>query len=665
VGGRRLPELPSGRISFSISVSSAMLISQQPTQATSAVGKVFQRIRRVYDKQIDGTGLALFRIVFCTVLLAEIGHIFYFRALIFDPIPFIVPAELDVTLPLVLWMGTALLLLLGLYTRPAAVANYGFSLLFFSSARTYTYMMTPVYVGLAFLFLFLPLGQCLSLDRLRRTLRYSTTRFRYNPPRTVSQLAYYVPIVLCLAFVYLDSTLYKLASPLWLKGLGMWLPLSMPFETQLNSSLILNNEFLVKALSYLTLAFEFFFLFLFPFRRYRLGLMVIGVGLHLGILLTFTFPLFAIGFGSLYLLMVPVSFWRRLVARHPGQERLTFYYDANCPLCARTRLVLEFFDTRPAIRFRTVQHDAALEPALQGLAHPTLLADVHSVDRQGRIYRGFDTYLQVLGAIFYLRPLSWLLRVPGVYHLGKAVYRFVARHRTTVPCTEETCGHEPPRLPVRDEERVLLQGFTLRDAKAALVALGLVGLVLLQYLASYNTPLVQLLRRKSGLESTRVGRVLEHVAAAGATRGRTFFGITNHPIALDEHFAGYTRLVAVTYTGPDGVERFLPITRPSGQPGAYLYGVVWLKWTYLVVSHQIKQQNLEDGLRSFTAFWANKNHVDLASCRFRVKVKKIQEATDWQPNLLNQQLAAGWADAGTVDWQNQQFQAHLADINSF
>ncbi len=634
-------------------------LTRRPRHST-----LYQKFKRVYDKQVDGTGLAIFRIVFCTVLLAEVGHLFYFRHLVFDVVPFVEVSEIGFTTPLLLWMATLVLLVLGLFTRPAALVNYGFCLVFFSSLKTYSYMMTPVYIGLSFIFLFLPLSQRLSFDRLRLKLRYSNTRFRYQPPTTVSQLAYYVPVVLGIAFVYLDSTFYKLTSPMWLAGLGMWKTLSLPYETQLNGSFILNNEFLVKALGYLTLVFEFFFLFLFPLRKYRLILMTIGMGLHAGILLLFPFPLFALGFGSLYLLVMPVGFWRWFFAPRAIAPRLTFFYNAECLLCARMLLLLEQLDGKGAVQFRSVQAYASQSPVLQGISEQVLLNGVYSVDAAGQLYKELDTYIQVFQAITYLRPLSWLLRLPGIYQLGGATYQLIARNRTTERCTEENCGYTPPAVPAPDEAIKVLQTVTLRDLKRAGAAIGLAGLVLLQCLVSYNTPLWQLLRRKSGLERTLVGHGLARVSGAVAGPARNLFGITNHPIAPDEHFAGYTRLVAVTYTGADGVEQFLPITRPSGQPGTYLYGPVWLKWTYGTVSGHIDQERLEKSIRNFTAFWATKHQVDLNNCRFEVKVKRIAEATNWQPNFLNRQLAAGWQDAGTVEWQHQQFSAHLAVINT-
>lgn len=627
-------------------------------RARAHQSKLLRTFQRVYDKQVDGTGLAVFRIVFCSVLLLDVGHLFYFRHLIFDVVPFIEVSEIGFTAPLLLWMATLLLLVLGLHTRAAAVVNYGFALVLFSSLKTYAYMMTPVYIGISFLFLFLPISQRLSLDRLRLRLRYADARGGYQPRATVSQLAYYVPVVVGIAFVYFDSALYKLTSPMWLAGLGMWKPLSLPYETPFNSSYVLNSEWLVKLLGYLTLAFEFLFLFLFPFRRYRPLLLLVGVGLHLGILVTLPVPLFALGFGSLYVLMVPIGYWRRLLgwARpRPVAPRLTVYYDAEGLLCLRTRLLLEQLDGRGAVQYLPLPA-AAQQPALQQVPPAALRASMYSVGPAGEVYAGFDTYLQVLRAVGWLAPLAWLLQLPGCYQLGRAAYRFVARNRLGPAEAGSAPAGWPPQ---REAETRRIQ----RKLHLAGAALGLAALTLLQGLVSYNTPLVLLLRRNSGLERTLPGRLLARVSGAVEGPARNFFGIANHPIALDEHFAGYTRLIAVTYTGPDGTEQFLPLTQPNGQPGAYLSGAVWLKWTYGIITNRLDQQRLEKGLRSFTAFWARQHQVDLSDCQFHVKIKRIAEPTRWQPDFLNQQLQrTDWRDAGTVTWRNQQFSAHLTNL---
>ena len=76
------------------------------------------------------------------------------------------------------------------------------------------------------------------------------------------------------------------------------------------------------------------------------------------------------------------------------------------------------------------------------------------------------------------------------------------------------------------------------------------------------------------------------------------------------------------------------------------------------------QARLEKGPRSLTAFWVHQHAVGPRDCRFRVKVKKIAEARGWQRDFLNQQIAAPWQDAGTVDWHDNEFAPHLANIKS-
>ena len=84
----------------------------------------------------------------------------------------------------------------------------------------------------------------------------------------------------------------------------------------------------------------------------------------------------------------------------------------------------------------------------------------------------------------------------------------------------------------------------------------------------------------------------------------------------------------------------------------------------MVSGQPLDQARLEKDLRSLTAFWAYQPAVGPRDCRFRVKVKKIAEARGWQRDFLNQQIAAPWQDAGTVDWHDNEFAPHLANIKS-
>ncbi|MDM1521666.1 hypothetical protein, partial [Myroides odoratimimus] len=167
--------------------------------------------------------------------------------------------------------------------------------------------------------------------------KYSNTKFEYNPPAEVSVLAYFIPILVGVAFVYFDSIFFKFSSEFWMKGLGMWLPTSVPPIILNDLQFLLNQEYLMYFLGYLTLVFEAIFLFTFFRKRWRVPLLIIGIGLHVGILICYPIPWFALGMCSLYLLMVPISWWALFFGTNKKRlPTITFYYDGECPLCNRT-----------------------------------------------------------------------------------------------------------------------------------------------------------------------------------------------------------------------------------------------------------------------------------------------------------------------------------------
>ena len=119
-------------------------------------------------------------------------------------------------------------------------------------------------------------------------------------------------VFLVIALIYLDSAFYKFASSMWLNGLGMWLPASLPMATWSSFPWLLNNELLVKFLGYLVLIFETVFILLMWFKVFRMPLLVIGVLFHLGILFFFPIPWFALAVICVYCLMVPIRFWKKI-----------------------------------------------------------------------------------------------------------------------------------------------------------------------------------------------------------------------------------------------------------------------------------------------------------------------------------------------------------------
>ncbi len=74
--------------------------------------------------------------------------------------------------------------------------------------------------------------------------------------------------------------------------------------------------------------------------------------------------------------------------------------------------------------------------------------------------------------------------------------------------------------------------------------------------------------------------------------------------------------------------------------------------------------NLNKGVRDFTAFWAYKNNINLDDAKFLIKVKKIDTPNGWEKDFLNKQIAKPWIDGGFVEWKNKEFISNIKDIES-
>jgi predicted DCC family thiol-disulfide oxidoreductase YuxK len=468
-----------------------------------------------------------------------------------------------------------------------------------------------------------------------------------------------------LGLVYLDSIFYKLSSKMWLEGLGSWQPSSLPMITHLRNDVLLNQEYLMKIVGWLTIFFETIFVFTFFHKKLRFPFFIIGIILHLGIFIEFPIPWFALTAIAVYLLLVPVSIWQRIFALKNSKPSLIFYYDIDCPLCVRTKIIINHLDWFKRIEFKTVQFDVADQIALQGIESDALLNDIHSVNLNGKIFLGIDTYIQVLKRIFYLYPIGLLLQFPGIYQSAKIVYQFIAKNRTTVRCTEESCGYNPPNI-FKDEDFKLLQNYSLFDLKKS-VLIGLVFLFsLLQFTQIYDSWLIKDLKIKIGFQDTLFDKSVKKIFNYYSPNLRAFTGITKHPVFSQAiHFDDYNHIIAVVYYNKRTKEEiWLPIIDKNGQPDVYIYGANWVNWTFRVNGHKINNINLNKGLSNYTAFWAYKNNINLNNATFIIKVKKIVSTDKWKKNFLRKQILKPWINGGYVEWKNQVFQSYIKDIEA-
>lgn len=626
---------------------------------------MFRLIQRLYDKKIDASGLAFFRVAYFLVLFGELAQLFYFKELVFDVIPFVQPYELDFTWAFYAWFVVIFLLIIGLFTRTAAIANYLFTLVFLSTISSFEYHVFYTYTTVNFFCLFLPISKRFSIDRLLLKLKYSNTRTTYEPPKTTTVLSYTLPLLVAVAFVYADSMLYKVTSKFWMQGLGVWYPAAFPQASITSSSslggFLINNYYLTKFFGYLTLVFETSFIFLFWFRRFRVPLLIIGLGLHIGILITFPIPWFALAVAATYILLVPVAWYRQLAAwlHRNNKTLLTVYYDEECPLCQRAKIAVKHFDIFSKIKFKGVQSNQTDE-AIANVPLDDLLDNIYAVQSNGKVQHGIDTYIQILFKMRYTALFGLLLKIPGIYHLAKALYQYVAANRNVERCTEGNCGYQITVLPQDKDAIKLLQNLTVKKLRVFLIGAGMLFICLLQIGISYNSDAIFNWNKKTGWAETTVGQHLYDFSNELDAFALPVLGLTHHPVFMDNHFNWYTHIVSIVYVGEDGAEERLPIIGEDGSPQYYIYGPNWVKWTFRVNSPmRINEDLLKDGIQDFTAFWAYKNGVQTNKATFRIDLKLIDMPNKFEADFLEKQRQKPWETLGKAVWENNKFSMEL------
>jgi len=607
-------------------------------------------VQKGLAKQVPATGLGVFRILVGLVILQEVFYLLYFRHLIFDRVPFMEQASPLVDMFLALWALVAGLIALGLFTRFAAVVNYllwlvfvGFTPMWLDFDGGFDQMMT----GVSFVLMFLPAERGLSLDNLRYKLKYSAPGRPFQPQVTVSVLCYYLPLAIVMGFLYLDAGIHKLSAEFWRNGMGSWLPPTHPYYmSPLDLGWLLNTAWLERTIGYSLIVFQFLFLPLFWFRFARVPLLLIGASFHAGIILSLNIYQFGFGMLAPYSLLVPFAWWRCLRFNAP---RLTVFYDGLCPLCNRTVIVLSHFDAFGAVEFKDLQTHAKDCRTLDQIPEGELLKDLYAVDGAGRLYAGVDTYLHILTAMVYPAPVAWVLRVPGLYQGAKAVYRRIADNRARLVC-DESCALPPARV----EEDLWGQLYARYLGNERRQATRIAKFLMLAIVLQVNSTLQfgVFFRINGGHATTEIGQVLEGISNSFLLVSHAFLGITPHALYMHDHFVGYEHILAIAYKDKQGQEHFLPFVNEEGRIIAPNWGRVQCWWANIAVTPHIKLKRFEKALMQVTAFWGEKEGLDVRNTEFILKMKDVRVPMDFVPNLRAYNLSQPWKNIGTVRWDD-------------
>ncbi len=619
-------------------------------------------------KKSPSTGIGLFRIFYGLVALQEIIFLYYFNHLIFDPIPYI-----DIEFPtipffLCLWGIIASFIVVGYRYQFSVICNYIFWIIFVNFTpmqRDFDGGFDLFMIGAGFFLLFMPGDKAFSIDNLRYKLSTPFTHYKNYPKSTVSALAYYLPVFVCLGFLYFDSSIHKLFAEHWRNGLGSWLPATQPYYVSaLDMSFILNNEFLEKTIGYTILLFQFTFIFFFSYRRLRVVYLIIGSGLHLGITLSLNIYPFGMGMLILYSLLVPFSWWRAIGQFMTAQQpALTVFYDQQCPLCNRTILILNHFDIFKRIDFKGAQEYAQHYPSIAAINPNLLLTDLYALDKNNKVYSGVDTYIQIGFKMRYLFPFALVLNLPIFYQIAIHKYRAIADSRRRITCTAECVTL--PKLQNTTWYQLFFEDIAQQKPKAFVRKLTkiMIAVFILQLNSSLHYGIIY--RLKLNVEPNPITTPLEKGSNAILMVSQTFLGIAPHALYLHDHFAGYDRILAITYTDTNGAERWLPFVNEQGRLLAPNWGRVHSMWANIAVTPTIDNARLHKFIMKVTAFWGQQIGLDLNNTVFNIKLKKIDAPTYWVYDQLHKNFSTPWTTIGTATWHHKMISFNLPDdINS-
>jgi predicted DCC family thiol-disulfide oxidoreductase YuxK len=112
------------------------------------------------------------------------------------------------------------------------------------------------------------------------------------------------------------------------------------------------------------------------------------------------------------------------MAAHP--ERATIIYDGECALCRTAVARVQAWDREGELDYVAFQDPRA---GRFGISLPDLMAAMHIVLPDGRVFAGADAAPHVLRRLPRKRWLAGVFAIPGVLPVARRVYRRIAERR--------------------------------------------------------------------------------------------------------------------------------------------------------------------------------------------------------------------------------------------
>jgi predicted DCC family thiol-disulfide oxidoreductase YuxK len=132
-------------------------------------------------------------------------------------------------------------------------------------------------------------------------------------------------------------------------------------------------------------------------------------------------------------------------------ETISIVYDGDCGFCLRSLRVLQRLDVRGAMVLYNSHESDTVGATFPMLAGADFAHAMFAVTQDGRVFRGYFAFKQLMRTLPLAWPLLPLFVLPGTDHIGPRVYAWVARNRNRFGCGSEVC--ELPARPARGTRR--------------------------------------------------------------------------------------------------------------------------------------------------------------------------------------------------------------------
>jgi predicted DCC family thiol-disulfide oxidoreductase YuxK len=265
-----------------------------------------------------------------------------------------------------------------------------------------------------------------------------------------------VAIASQLIVVYLTSGFMKASGQRWHHGTALYLVSQVDWFSLPGTRAFFRNPIVTTFASYSTLAYQVWFpvAIFSPLRRVWL---LAGMMFHLGIAVTMGLITFSTMMISLELFLLTDDEYRslketagallqRLRLREP---RWVMFFDGFCPLCTRTRNIVQRLDLRRGVRTSSFRHERTY--AAFGIDTASLEQRMYVVDlRTGKITSAFAAVRTLARALFWLWPLRPLLWAIDAFQLGDRAYQAIASRRLII-ADSRSCIAEECHIPLTGE----------------------------------------------------------------------------------------------------------------------------------------------------------------------------------------------------------------------